>query len=47
MTINLKNEKDAITTSIDQLIKHWGDIKKIDVVVFNDWKHTLFENLDK
>ena len=47
VTINLKNAKDAITTSIDQLIKHWSDTKKIDTVIFNDWKHTLFEILDK
>ena len=47
MTINLKNAKDAITTSIDQLIKHWSDTKKINAVIFNDWKHTLYEILDK
>jgi len=47
VTINLKNAKDVITTSIDQLIKHWSDTKKMDAVIFNDRKHSLFEILDK
>ena len=47
VSINMKKEKNEIMLSIDQLIKQWSTTKKIDWLVFEDWKHTLLEILDK
>ena len=47
VSIDMKKAKDEIILSIDQLIKQWSTTKKIDQLVFEDWKHTLLEILDK
>ena len=43
----MKKAKYEIILSIDQLIKQWSNTKKIDRLVFEDWKHTLLKILDK
>ena len=47
VSIDMKKAKDEIFLSIDQLIKQWSTTKKIDRLVFEDWKHILLEILDK
>ena len=44
VSIDMKKAMDEIIVSIDRLIKQWSGSKKIDRLVFEDWKYTLLGN---